>query len=161
MLTLIQNYNMNDVVASMQLLLEQSSHSTEVRDLAVEITAGTPSPINAIFNWIKKNVNYVSDPVRVDGIIELFISPVRMVQDYKAGKTLGGDCDDQSLLATALYRAIGMPSNVVLLNQVGRGYDHAVSRVYSEKLTDFIMVDPTADLPLGWREFSVESKIID
>jgi len=160
MLITIQNYTLQDIISGIQLQLDRAAHSIEVRDLAIQINSTESNPISTVFDWIKKNVKYVSDPVKQDGIIELFISPVKMAIDYKNGQALAGDCDDMAILATALYRQLGMQSNVIILNLVGQGYDHAISRVYSEQLSTFIMIDPSANFPLGWVEQSVENIIV-
>jgi len=149
MLTIIKNYSLDDIKDSIKYLLDKASESEEVRQLAIEIIHNKPDPIAAIYDWVKTNVKYTPDPVR-NGQIELFISPVRMVKDYRQGKPLAGDCDDMALLAVALCRSIGIHSSVVLLDTAGEGLDHAVSQVSSNGVT--LMLDPSANVPLGWEE---------
>ncbi len=82
-----------------------------------------------------------------------------MVRDYNEGKTLKGDCDDQSLMCVALYRALGMRANVVLLDRQGKGFDHAVCEVESPTL-GMIMVDTTGNAPLGWKETYTQKMVV-
>ena len=151
MLTRIKGYSLNDIKNSIRQFLDDASGSSDVRALAVGIVSGNQDKIAAVHDWIKQNVSYISDPVSATGDIELFISPIRMTKDYNTGKALGGDCDDMSILATALYRSIGIRANVLLLDTGGMGLDHAVCKVYSEKL-GHLMVDPSAPIPVGWSE---------
>ena len=154
MLTVIKNYSLSDIKASINQLLEKASHSEQVRELAVQVT--NHDPIVGIYDWARANIRYTPDPVEK----ELFISPVKMVRDHYQGKKLSGDCDDSALLVTALYRSIGLKSNVVLLDTAGQGLCHAVSQVYSEKLGRYVMVDAsTSEIPIGW-EIKYFQKIV-
>jgi hypothetical protein len=159
MIKFIQNYTIEDIKTSIKYLLDKSSQSEEVRQLALSITRNTDDPIVAVHSWIKDNIKYVADPVS-DGELELFISPVRIVKDYADGKSLGGDCDDMAILTTALYRSLGIRSDVVLLDVNGKGLDHAVSQVFSDKLGRFIIVDPSSNLPVGWEEKYYEKVVV-
>ena len=161
MITRIQNYGLQDIENSIRYLLEKSSNSEEVRQLAIEIAAGKEDPIAAVYDWVKGNVAYVSDPIDVEGdVIELFISPVRMVKNYRKGKTIAGDCDDMALTTTALLQAVGIKSRVVLLDMAGGGLDHAICEAYSEKLDKWVMIDASATMPLGWEETHVQKLVI-
>lgn len=153
MLTTIKNAQITDVVASIRYLLEKSSADARIRELAVSITQNGNDNIASIYKWTKSNIKYVPDPVVTGGAdIELFISPSRMVEDWGQGKALGGDCDDQAIFNTALFRSIGMNARVVLLDTGGGGIDHAICEVFSNPLNKYVMVDTTAPLPLGWAE---------
>lgn len=158
-ITRIKNHNINDIRSGINYLLEKASQDEEVRQFAIQITTGEPDKIAAIYDWVKTNVQYIPDPIGIEDEIELFISPSRMIRNYNQERPIAGDCDDHSLLSTALYRSIGIPSNVVILDTKGEGYDHAISEVYSEKLKKYVTVDTTVDYPLGW-EFPYKSKIV-
>jgi len=148
MITIIRNYTLKDIKDSMNYLLEKASLDEGVRQLGVSITHNKPDPIAAIYDWIKENVSYVPDPVRNGDNIELFTSPVKMVENYYQQKPLGEDCDGMALLAVALCRSIGIKSNVALLDTRGEGFDHAVANVYLDG--KYIFVDPSSGYPLGW-----------
>jgi len=150
MLRVIENYTLADVKDSIIYLLDLAAKSFEVRQHAIEISADSQDKIAAVYDWVKAHVSYVPDPIGATGNeIEMFISPVRMVEDFSRGLSPAGDCDDHALLLTALYRALGMKSNVVLVD-FGSGISHAYCRVKSEKLGEWIVSDTTSDTPLGW-----------
>ncbi len=161
MITVIQNYTVNDIVSSIKYLLDKASKSEEVRQLAVQVTYAQQDKIAGIYDWIKSNVAYIPDPVRGNDEIELFISPVRLVKDYNQGIAIGEDCDGMAILATSLYRAIGIKSNVVIIDSVGNGLDHAYCQAWCDKLEQFISVDPSSNNPLGWELVYKEKVIID
>ena len=154
MLTTISNYTLDDIRKSINYLLDKAKQEQRVRQLAVSIISDKPDPIASIYDWIKTNVRYTKDPVDV----ELFISPAKMVNDYYQENPLAGDCDDQALLAVALYRSIGIESNVVIFDTKGEGYDHAVAQVFSDKL-GWVTVDASSDYPLGWT-IKYRSKVV-
>ena len=158
MIIRISNYGIEDIKDSVKFLLDRASHSPEVRQLAVQITYDKQDKIAAVYDWIKSSVSYVPDPV-TNGEIELFISPVKQARDYAQGLRPSGDCDDQAILATALYRAIGIRSNVVIIDSIGNGLDHAYCQVWSDKLNQFVSCDPSGDYPLGW-EILYKSRVI-
>ena len=149
MITIIRNYNTTDIKDSINYLLDKASKSEEVRQLAVQITYNKEDKIGAIYDFMKSSVSYIQDPVS-DGEIELFVSPVKQVENYNQGLRMAGDCDDMALLATALYRSIGIKSNVVIIDSLGNGLDHAYCRAWSKELDDWIECDPTSQYPLGW-----------
>jgi transglutaminase-like putative cysteine protease len=142
----IANYTLDDIKSVIDLALARASESVEVRTLALTIVEGSTDQIAAINDWVKSNVRYISDPEH----IELIISPVRFAQDFNAGNPMAGDCDDMAVLSTSIYRALGLKSNVVLIDQTGFGYDHAYSTVYSETLGKWVNIDPSSNNPLGW-----------
>jgi len=151
MLKVIKNYNLKDVRESIFYLLEKASKSTEVRQHAIQITQGKQDSIAAIYDWVKGNVAYLSDPIGPSGDeIEWFISPVRMIENHSKGLALAGDCDDHALLATALYQSLGIPSKVILAGYSDSNVEHAFCRVWSEPLQSWINCDTTVDHPLGW-----------
>lgn len=149
MITVIENYNLEDVKTSINHLLRKASESEEVRQLTISVVGDCPDPIPPVYDFIRYNVKYISDPIGG----ELFISPVKMVNDYSNDKPIGADCDDMAILAVAMYRSVGLESNVVLLDTKGKGLDHAVARVRSRQTGEYIMIDPsTPKYPLGWQE---------
>lgn len=148
---IIRNYNMKDVVDSLVYLLDKASHSQEVRTLAIQITQNSQDKISAMYTFLKSSVSYIHDPIGATGNeIELFVSPIVMVDNYSRGIKPSGDCDDMALLSTALFRSIGMRANIVLVDCVGQGIDHAFCEVYSDALGRFLDFDVTTDYPVGW-----------
>lgn len=160
MLVRIRDYTLDDIQDGIKLLLERGAHSPEVRQHAINITYDKQDKISTIYDWIKHNVSYVPDPIGAGGEeIELFTSPVKMIRDYNLGLRPAEDCDGQAILATSLYRAIGTRANVVIIDSVGNGLDHAYSRVWSDGLNDWVNCDPSSQYPLGW-SFSYRNRII-
>lgn len=157
MITRKQNYSMQDVKDGLQLLLKLSTDSSIVKSHAINIISGNNDSILAIYNWVKQNVSYVPD---IDGakqfsndttnVTELFISPVKQIEYYNEGKAIFGDCDDHALLTTALYRSLGIRSNIVIIDTVNMGFDHAYSQVWSDRLHQYVSADTTAKYPFGW-----------
>lgn len=146
MIKVIKNYNFRDIKEGILHQLRIAAHSDEVRTHAIQITADQQDKIAAIFDWIKQHVEYVHDPVN----IELFVSPRKLIEEYNKGNHIAEDCDGQAMLATSLYRSIGIDSHVLLVDSIGTGIDHAISKVWSDKLQRWIHVDTTTDYPLGW-----------
>jgi transglutaminase-like putative cysteine protease len=146
MLIVIENNNLQDIENSVRYLLDKASKSEEVRLLAMDIAAGIPDSISAIYDWVRANMKYIPDPVTA----EIFTSPVRLVQDYNKGILLQGDCDDYSIFTCSLLRAVGIESNVVLLDKKGRGYDHAIVTARSESLGWIDVDTSTNTFPCGW-----------
>jgi transglutaminase-like putative cysteine protease len=155
MITIIKNYSLNDLKLGVNKQLENAAHSEEVRHFAIDIT-GDPNkdPILAIYQWVKNNLRYVPDPVD----IELFTSPVRLVKSFHMNESIAEDCDGHAIFTTALYRSIGIPAHVVFVNSNGGDIDHAITTVWSEKLSRWIDVDTTAQFPMGW-EFKYSTRI--
>ena len=149
----IKDYGIEDIKASIRRMLDDAARDVEVRGLAASIA--WDKPLQNINSWVKANVHYVPDPHDV----ELFTSPSRMVREYNEGKPLVGDCDDMALLSVALLRAVGIRSNVVLLDTKGEGLDHAVAQAWSDKLGAWVYVDPSSKLPFGWEE-QARSKVV-
>ena len=160
MLIRIQNYSISDLENGIKFLLDRAAHSPEVRQHAVTITYDKEDKISAIYDWIKSSVSYIPDPIGTGGEeTELFISPIKQVKDYQQGLRPSGDCDDHALLSCSLFRSIGIKSNVIIIDSIGNGLDHAYSQTYSDKLGKFVSVDTTSDYPLGW-ELPYKEKII-
>jgi len=139
------------VIKSIQYLLDKASLAPEVRELAVQIIAGTDDPIKGIHHWVRSNLAYIDDPVVNGKNVEQFTSPVRLINDYRAGKSIGEDCDSHAILATALYQSIGIPARVVLVGYNGDVPEHAYTQAWSEKLNTWLDVDTTTDYPIGWK----------
>ena len=156
MITLIRKSRLSigDLKKELKRMLNEASASPKVRQLALEITGShdTHNSIGSIYTWVKDNVRYIPDPMGSEGEIELFISPIRMTNDYYQGKALGGDCDDIALMTASLSQSIGIPSKIILIDTAGEGIDHAVAELWSEKLATWVMCDPSSKFPPGWQE---------
>jgi predicted transglutaminase-like cysteine proteinase len=147
-LTTIRNAGFGDLVDGVRYLLRKSKVSSEVQNLALEITASSYDKITDIYKFVKEHMSYESDP---NGD-ELFISPVKQVEYYRTGHVLKGDCDDFALFITGLFLSIGLNSHLsIVATKPNEGWDHAISEVYSDKLQRFVQIDASTDkIPLGW-----------
>ena len=157
MLTIIRDYNLEDVKRELKRMLEEGSQLPEVRQLALQITSKIPydgDQISAIYDFVKANIKYQPDPYDK----ELFIHPRRMIKFYEQG--IGaGDCDDLALFTTSLLRSLGYQSNVVLLDTKGEGLDHAVCEVLINEV--HLTIDPSSEYPLGWDEKFYQKNVVD
>ena len=125
-------------------MLQESSERSDVRDFALAITpVYGEDQISAVYDYIKARIRYQPDPT----YNELFIAPHRMIEMTKASKA-SGDCDDIGLFCAAIYRALGYDSRMVIIDQAGV-WDHAACEVYSDKIGEWIFIDPVSPLPKG------------
>ena len=155
MITIIKNYNLEDVRRELKRMLEEGSQLPEVRQLALQITSDIPyngDQISAIYDFVKTNIKYQSDPYKV----ELFIHPRRMIEFYNQGIATG-DCDDIALFTASLLRSLGYEVSVVLLDTKGEGLDHAIAQVKSN--IGWLNVDASSQYPLGW-EIKYYQKVV-
>lgn len=94
-----------------------------VRNTAVRIARESPGPYNigqafAIFDWVKRNIRYVSDPADS----EYIAFPRETIQN------LAGDCDDMAVLTASMIKAIGGLSRVVAVYNPAEA--HAFAELY-------------------------------
>ena len=130
------------VLAAASELVTRYTGDERIRSRALQITAsvrqhpatGQPDLRNvdgiatAIYTWMVRNINYVSDPWDVERIQ----SPdVTMAQK-------AGDCDDHAILSAALLQSLGIQTGFRVVSRTGRSYDHIYS-VYNS--------------PAGWKSF--------
>lgn len=98
-------------------------HEPLVRNTAVKIARKSPGSYNiyqafSIFDWIKTNIRYISDPSNRDYIA----FPQETLQN------LAGDCDDMAVLTTSMIKAIGGSARVVVVYNQNEG--HAFSELF-------------------------------
>jgi len=118
-----------------------------VRQTAIAILrkAGVPAKdrlgeVRALFQWVQKNVRYTRDIFRVETL-----HSARRMLELRAG-----DCDDMTILLSALLLSTGHPVRLVLAGfQPNR--PHAYSHIYPEVHVGkgWLAVDPTLSGPMG------------
>ena len=146
MLTLIRNADLGTIKTEMQRLLDDGIRSPEVRRLAAEIVVHGDE-VSSVFDWVRMNVRYIHDPY-LNG--DLFVSPVKQVQNYREGLQPMGDCDDHALLVASLLGSIGHKVKIILLDaDFDNTLDHALAQAWSEKL-GWVNLDTSSAKPLGW-----------
>lgn len=115
----------DETLAVIQQFVKTSLLDPSIKDLAVRIvrssgvnTRDLVRSSKAIYDWIRKNVSYVRDPVGV----EVVQSPkVTLEKKY-------GDCDDHSTLLASLVSSLGIP---VRFKVVGPDKNH-FSHIFPE-----------------------------
>ena len=146
MLSLIKDANIGDVKRELSRLLTEGSRNIKVRELAIRITPQyEDNQIAAVYDFVKSNVKYQPDPTEA----ELFIAPWKMVEMVELG-IARGDCDDMNLFAGSLLGSLGYGTKLILLDTAGKGFDHVICEVYSDRVEKWIFVDTSSTTPLGW-----------
>lgn len=106
--------------------------------------------INALFEWVKRNVRYTRDIHRV----ELLHTARRMIE------LRAGDCDDMTILLCAMLKSIGHPVRLALVGFNPRKkslFTHIYLEVYYKG--SWIPLDPTVNRPMGWAPPLVHKQI--
>ena len=97
--------------------------------------------IRALFEWVNRNVRYTRDIHRV----ELLHTARRMIE------LRAGDCDDMTILLSAMLKSIGHPVRLVLVgfNPEKKGlFTHIYLEAYYQGR--WIPLDPTVNRWMGW-----------
>lgn len=153
-----------------QLVIESVSHPI-VRTTALQITnkisrGDDREELQAIYDWVKKNVKYVNDPTDVD----FFTAPYRLLDQCTQG-ACAEDCDGHSMLIAAMCKAIGF--EVALRTFQPEGADQA-NHIYAlaalpklvapgeeRDLNDYVVMDTTVeDTDMGWEPSPGKTKTI-
>jgi transglutaminase-like putative cysteine protease len=108
------------------------------------------SEIGTLFEWVKNNVRYTRDIHRV----ELLHSARRMLE------LRAGDCDDMTILLSAMLKSVGHPVRLVLVgfNPKRKGL---FTHIYLEAFCKgkWISLDPTMNRPMGWAPPAVTKRV--
>jgi len=105
----------------MKKIVNESLSDPLIVYTAQNIVSGCPGKdsfchADRILNWIKLNTRFIRDPVGYDGIpLDLIHTPKVMIERIKDGQTIQIDCDDFSILAASLGKAVGLPAKFVIL----------------------------------------------
>ena len=100
-------------------------NATSVRDIAVKSVVGYPAPnaqatkIFGIYNAVSKRVYYVSDPRKDE----------YMADPLETWDSMGGDCDDFSVLIASMYESVGMDSSIVEVYNKTQGHVFVIVRI--------------------------------
>ena len=156
-LTRVVTDDVEVIKEQMHLLIVNSVQNETFRQFAIQISVGRQDKVVAVYNWVKTNVHYIPDPENV----EWFTSPAKMVEKYRQGYILAGDCDDHALLNAALLKVLGYQARVALVAFEGNDITHAYAEVYSPTLQRWIAVDTTSVFPLGWIFPITEKQIVE
>jgi transglutaminase-like putative cysteine protease len=97
--------------------------------------------IRALFEWVKRNVRYTRDIHRVE-----LLHTARRMLELRAG-----DCDDMTILLSAMLKSIGHPVRLVLV-----GFNPMKKRLFTHIYLEvfykgrWIPLDATVNRPMGW-----------
>lgn len=89
--------------------------------------------IRKVYEWIKVNVPYKSDP----DDRERLTAPIHFVQRNQ----IGGDCDDMVMLLNALLESLGIKTRIKVVAWRKPEFTHVVSEAFNGK--KWIELDPT------------------
>jgi hypothetical protein len=141
-----------------QVLVHQGAKDFFVRQKAIDILLEKRvSPknylgeINALFEWVQRNVRYTKDPFRVE-----VLHTARRLLELRAG-----DCDDMAILLAAMLESIGHPTRLVITGPDPRR-PRLFSHIYLEvhHRGDWIPLDATMPFPMGWSPRAMVKEII-
>lgn len=136
----------------MKKLVNKDANSPVVRDFARQLTQGAGSnlkKINAVFEWIKNNVQYMKDG-KLSQIVkqkaiwytnqyfnnpeqtEVLMSPKMQIEEILRGKTIQNDCDDQSMLFASIMAALHIPVRFKIVStNPALTYNHVYSQAWN------------------------------
>lgn len=106
-----------DTLQIMVRLVHQRRDDRRIRDVALTITAGCPRGDircrqNRILAYARHNLRYERDPHGN----ELIFDPVDTLDRIGANGQAAGDCDDGTVLVSALLESIGIPTRLVAVS---------------------------------------------
>jgi transglutaminase-like putative cysteine protease len=119
----VYRYNSDSYFETINRLVEPAE--PDVRDEAAEVARSYPGAYNiyqvcALFDMVKENIKYVSDP-RGNDVWE----PANITLKIGAG-----DCEDQAILLSSMLEAVGGTTRIYVTD------DHAFAAVYIGKETN-------------------------
>jgi transglutaminase-like putative cysteine protease len=97
--------------------------------------------IRALFEWVRRNVRYTRDIHRVE-----LLHTARRMLELRAG-----DCDDMTILLSAMLKSIGHPVRLVLV-----GFNPMKKKLFTHIYLEvfykgrWIPLDATVNRPMGW-----------
>jgi transglutaminase-like putative cysteine protease len=142
-----------DTLKLMSALVLQGKSEPAVRSLALELVKRLPpkaygAETAAVGEYIRKQAaiavhQFVRDHIR-------YVRDVRNVETLHTAKQVAaqaqGDCDDKSILASALLEALGARTRLVAIGFNKRVFAHVFPQVW---LGRWVNVETTEDWPLG------------
>jgi len=132
-------------VQEMEKLIRDGVKTPLVRELALGLIRGIApkdymGEISRIFQWVQQNIRFTKDPVA----LELLQSARRLLQ----GKA--GDCDDFTILTSALLQAIGHQTRIKTIAVRPGEYHHVYPEVFVQG--QWLPLDASHSLAIpGWQ----------
>jgi len=115
----------------MRDLVKQANQHREIKETAVSLIANCKPQdqlcqIGHIFAFVQTRLRYVRDE---SGVEEL-TAPWIILNNLRAGRaTHSSDCDDHTMLVSALLKAVGFRTRFVAVASTQAGYDHVRAEV--------------------------------
>lgn len=138
-----------------RLLVEQGKRDPKIRGIAVKIISGCDNKdyrceAVKLHEWVRDNIRYVKDPA----FVERFATPERTLKER------AGDCDDSSILLSALLESIGHETRLILLDgDLSGKFTHVIAQA---KIGDkWHWMETTKKVPFDWAPQFTISHIID
>lgn len=137
----------------MRSLVREYKIKLPIRELALKLVAPLKQKnfvgeVKAIHKFVRDEIRYVRDIVGVETIQ----TPVKTL-DYAQG-----DCDDKATLAASLLEAIGHPTRFTAVGFKPGQFSHVL--VETKVGRDWVAVETTEPVPLGWRPPGIKNKMI-
>jgi len=135
-----------DTLRIMRRMIDQYKRCPYIRKLSVRIIqqAGAKnSPLEklrALWNWTKRNIDYVSD---IAGV-EYIQAPRKLIESG------AGDCDDMAVLIGSMAESVGLPVQLKAVKLRGRDNFSHVFPVIKYKQYE-VAADATIDKCLGYQ----------
>jgi transglutaminase-like putative cysteine protease len=132
------------ILAYLRALVENFCRVPAVREFAVSILRADQvgdnklaAQVRSILYYVSHQMVYVRDPAGG----EYVISPLWIIEQWKAGQRVYGDCDDHVLVLNSLLQSIGFETRVVgvKINETTY-FDHVISQVLIDN--DWQDLDP-------------------
>jgi hypothetical protein len=97
--------------------------------------------LQAIFNWVRKNIRYTRDPYN----LELFQKPKRILELKTA------DCDDLSILIGSMVQSIGFALRLRVIGVESPEPEHIYPMVQNpDNENDWVAMDASVKEKMGW-----------
>jgi len=122
-------------VNHMKRIINHDSLEPVVMDFAYQITEGAFTPfekIQAIFEWVKKNLKYIKDGtlsqiIKSNAImygnyfnnpagVEVLSSPKFLIEEYLRGKQPTEDCDGFTMLILTMLKILGIKGKMKIIS---------------------------------------------
>lgn len=137
-----------------RLLIEAGKRSPDIRALAVNIVRNCANKdylceAKAMHAWVRDNIRYVKDPA----FVERFATPERTLHEK------AGDCDDTSILLSALLESIGHETRLVLVDgNLSGKFTHVITQV---RIGSWHWMETTKKVGFDWKPPFTISHVID
>lgn len=139
-----------------RMLIEQGKRDPKIRMLAVRIVRNCKPKnymceVKALHNWVKddRNIRYIKDTFGV----ERFATIKRTLEEA------AGDCDDKSLVLSALAESIGHETRLVLVDSdMGGRFTHVLPQI--KVGGDWFFAETTKNMPLNWKPPMTKAYVI-